>query len=83
LIHDAQYTPDEFKHKAHWGHCTIGYAVAVATQAKVKSLALFHHDPSHSDDELQALHREASEAGSRCGLQVIGAREGVSINLTK
>jgi len=52
LIHDAQYTTDELKEKRGWGHSSWEQAVEVAKQAKVKRLALFHHDPEHSDDFL-------------------------------
>ena len=37
LIHDAQYTPEEFAVKSHWGHCTVDYAVHVAREAGVPS----------------------------------------------
>ena len=57
LIHDAQYTQPEFKVKATWGHCTIDYAVWLATEAGAKRLALFHHDPARRDDDLDALLR--------------------------
>ena len=50
LIHDAQYTAGEFADKAHWGHCTVDYAVQVAVEAGARRLALFHHDPEHDDD---------------------------------
>jgi hypothetical protein len=59
LIHDAQYTPDEFAAKAHWGHCTVDYAVHVAREAGVRRLALFHHDPDHDDETLDRLLDEA------------------------
>ena len=36
VIHDAQYTPDEFARKSTWGHCTVEYAVRVAHQAGAK-----------------------------------------------
>ena len=59
LIHDAQYTPSEFAEKAHWGHCTIEYAVKVAREAGRQRLVLFHHDPSHGDDLVDRLLAEA------------------------
>ena len=39
LIHDAQYTQAEFREKAHWGHCTIEYALLVAKEAGAHRLA--------------------------------------------
>ena len=41
LIHDAQYTPAEFAEKAHWGHCTVDYAVKVAQQAGRQTTGAF------------------------------------------
>ena len=55
LIHDAQYTPEEFEAKRDWGHCTVDYAVHVAAQSGAKRLALFHHDPSHDDPMIDCL----------------------------
>lgn len=81
LIHDAQYTPPEFKSKATWGHCTIEYAVWLAAQAGVKQLALFHHDPSRRDDDLDGLLRCAAEGGARRGVDVIAASEGLVLEL--
>ena len=54
LIHDAVHA-EEFAFKSHWGHCTIDYALHVAREAGVRRLALFHHDPSHSDDDIDRL----------------------------
>jgi phosphoribosyl 1,2-cyclic phosphodiesterase len=55
LIHDAQYTDDEFANHSDWGHSTLAYAVRVGAEAGVKRLHLFHHDPSHSDRDLERL----------------------------
>jgi phosphoribosyl 1,2-cyclic phosphodiesterase len=82
LIHDAQYTPEEFARKADWGHCTMDYAVLVAREAGARRLCLFHHDPSHGDDELDRLHDELrSRAGDSGPAEIIGAREGLQIQL--
>ena len=81
LIHDAQYTRSEFEHKAHWGHCTIDYAVTVARQAGARKLVLFHHDPSHGDDELDELLVEARAFAGITGPEVIAAYEGLQLTL--
>lgn len=81
LIHDAQYTPEEFAEKAHWGHATVGYAIAVARQAGVKTLVLFHHDPSHDDDALDLIGAEAERLAGPDGLEVIMAYEGLNLSL--
>lgn len=81
LIHDSQYTPDEFTQKAHWGHCTVDYAVHVAKEAAVKRLALFHHDPAHNDDIVDDLLAGARKAAGGSLQEVIAAAEGVTVVL--
>ncbi len=79
LIHDAQYTPAEFAQRRDWGHCTVEYAVWLAATAGVHRLALFHHDPSHADDQLDLLTEQAREIGREAGVEVFAAREGMTV----
>jgi phosphoribosyl 1,2-cyclic phosphodiesterase len=81
LIHDAQYTAEEFPAKATWGHCTIDYAVHVAAEAGAKRLALFHHDPAHDDETLDGLAAAAATAGEAHGVEVLAAYEGLTLAL--
>jgi phosphoribosyl 1,2-cyclic phosphodiesterase len=81
LIHDAQYTPEGFERKSTWGHCTFEYAVEVAAAGGAKRLALFHHDPSHDDEELDRIERCAVELGDAHGIEVFAARERMSVSL--
>lgn len=66
LIHDAQYTHAEYVNPAMsrqgWGHSTPEMAVLVAQAAGVKRLALFHHEPTHDDEIVEAMGRQAQEA---------------------
>jgi len=59
LVHDAQYSTEEYKTHAGFGHSTYEEALALAEQAGVKELAFFHHDPVHSDTDIDALIEEA------------------------
>ena len=78
LIHDAQYTVPEFKAKSTWGHCTIEYAIHVAKEAGARQLALFHHCPSHGDDSLDTILRDARELSARInGPEVFAAADGL------
>lgn len=79
LIHDAQYTSQEYVTgpKQGWGHSTPEMAIAIAQAAKVKKLVLFHHDPSHDDDTLAEIERKAQEAFPN----TILAYEGLTIKL--
>jgi ribonuclease BN (tRNA processing enzyme) len=80
LIHDAQYWPKEWDQKRTWGHCSVDYAVGVAANSGAKRLALFHHDPSHADGEVDAiLSRARKHAGSRVS-EVIAAHEDLTIS---
>jgi ribonuclease BN (tRNA processing enzyme) len=62
LIHDAQYTPEEYLQKKGWGHSSWQDAVDVARDAQVKRLVLFHHDPGHSDDVMRGILDQAQAA---------------------
>jgi len=77
VIHDAQYTAAELADKRDFGHSTMGYAVGLAEAAGARRLALFHHDPARTDDELDAVVC-AAEASS---VEVCAAAEGMVIDL--
>jgi ribonuclease BN (tRNA processing enzyme) len=82
LLHDAQYTDKEFAQVPHWGHSTADYAVHVAVESGVKRLALFHHDPSHSDDQIDSMLAGARDlASSAPRLEVDAAAEGTTVVL--
>jgi phosphoribosyl 1,2-cyclic phosphodiesterase len=79
LIHDAQYTADEFAAKSTWGHCMVDYAVWLAGHSGAKRLVLFHHDPSRDDEQIDELAAAAAVCGEAKGLDVVAAREGATI----
>jgi ribonuclease BN (tRNA processing enzyme) len=58
LLHDAQYSVQEYKGKIGWGHSSMEDAALFASMAGVKHLLLAHHDPSHTDDHLNEMYRE-------------------------
>ena len=55
IIHDAQYTQEEYCGKVGWGHSAIEYATDVALAAGAARLALFHHDPGHDDQTMKGI----------------------------
>lgn len=55
LIHDAQYTCEEYDTRVGWGHCTPELAARFAEEVAAKRLLFFHHDPTRDDDSLQAV----------------------------
>lgn len=81
VIHDAQYTPGELAERSDWGHCTVDYAVWVAREGGAKRLALFHHDPGHSDQEVDRLLEWGRCLGANLGIEVLAAAEGMTLGL--
>jgi ribonuclease BN (tRNA processing enzyme) len=55
LLHDAQYTSEEYKERIGWGHSSIDDAMEFASLTGVKHLLLTHHDPSRSDGALKKI----------------------------
>jgi phosphoribosyl 1,2-cyclic phosphodiesterase len=77
LIHDGQYTEEEYMQHKGWGHSTWQQAVEVAIKANVKQLIITHHDPDHDDDFLDALEREARQIFPNCTF----AKEGMEVQV--
>ncbi len=65
LLHDSQYTDEEYRGRLGWGHSSVTHAAAFARAAGVRQLAMFHHDPMRSDHELEALYDQV--AAGRAG----------------
>ncbi len=72
LIHDAQYTEEQYKMFAGYGHSTFVAACDAAQQAKAQKLVLFHHNPAHSDAELRAIEKKAQALFPNSELAVEG-----------
>ena len=81
LIADAQYTKEEYPDKKGWGHSSVSNVVKIATKSKVKQLAMFHHDPQHSDTALDDLYRKFTPvvAKSKHDMNLFWAREGMTL----
>jgi ribonuclease BN (tRNA processing enzyme) len=83
LIHDAQYTEEEYAGgpagppRKGWGHSTVAEACRLASAAEVKRLALFHHDPTHDD---RFVERTVCEARALFP-NVAAAREGMTVTV--
>ena len=61
LIHDAQYTPEEYIMYMGFGHSSMEQAFQFADLANTRHLVPFHHDPTHSDDQLDKLYEQQLE----------------------
>jgi ribonuclease BN (tRNA processing enzyme) len=83
LIHDAMYTPEECVTHAGWGHSSYVEAVELAREAGVKRLALFHHEPEHTDAAMDVIAGQARTVAAKHGgrVQIVAAAEGLNITL--
>ena len=77
LIHDAQYTADERSSRIGWGHSSLDEAIALAGAAGAAALAPFHHDPTHSDVELDDLFKSLQSSP----VEVVPAAEGLTLSV--
>ena len=80
LIHDTQYTMPEYAEHVGWGHSAIDHTIAFARLARVRRLVTFHHDPSHSDAELDRLLAEAASIGP-LPFELIPGMEGMQFEI--
>jgi ribonuclease BN (tRNA processing enzyme) len=83
LIVDCSYTIQEYPAKQGWGHGTFDGALEMALRVGAKALYCTHHEPTRSDDELEAVFAEALARfeGRLHGLRVVLAREGLEVAL--
>ncbi len=58
LLHDAQYTNEEYSVKKGWGHSSMEDALQFAALTKVQHMFLMHHDPLHSDKQLDEMYAD-------------------------
>ncbi len=86
LVFDAQYSLTEVLDKPDWGHSSAMMGAELARRAGVKRLALFHHDPTSSDEEIlaareqaEAYLRRAHRNGGQC--EVLVAYDGLSLEI--
>jgi ribonuclease BN (tRNA processing enzyme) len=82
LLHDSQYTDEEYAQRVGWGHSAVSHAAAFARAAEVRQLAMFHHDPMRSDRELETLYDQVAEAVRDSQEPPLIAREGLQIALS-
>jgi phosphoribosyl 1,2-cyclic phosphodiesterase len=83
LVHDADYTPEEYPRRRTWGHSTWEQALDLALKAEVRSLGLFHHNQDRYDRDLDRIVAECGRRARRAGskLKCFAVKEGQQINL--
>jgi phosphoribosyl 1,2-cyclic phosphodiesterase len=83
LIADGQFTEDEYASKVGWGHSSIPLLLDVAYEAQVKQLAIFHHDPQHSDKflDLYWIENRSKFLSTYKKMDIFWAREGLTLKI--
>ena len=81
LIHDTQFTTEEYQKHLGWGHSSYDIAIEAALMADVKKLVFFHHDPNATDELLRTMEkRYQNEVKGKSNLEIIMAREGLKLD---
>lgn len=81
LLHDAQYTQEEYDDRVGWGHSSTEDVVTFARRAGSRRLVLFHHDPLHTDEQLERIFARANELRVSGDAEIELAREGMTFEL--
>jgi phosphoribosyl 1,2-cyclic phosphodiesterase len=83
LLHDCQFTENEYRERVGWGHSSVAHAVVFAQKADVGRLVLFHHDPDRSDAGVDRLVDRAQELwNGNGGPPPVAAYEGMTFELS-
>ena len=79
LIHDAQFSPQEYQTRIGWGHSSFAQAIEYARLVGTRHLFLYHHDPSHTDEHIDRLYKLCGCAQQEFPITI--AEEGAVIDL--
>ncbi len=83
LVHDSQWDDEEVKKYPTWGHSSHSQVIELALKANVKTIALFHHDPYHSDEFIDSLVKEAKTKlrKNKSKIKCFAAKEGMILTI--
>lgn len=81
LIGDGQYSDEEYKRCIGWGHTSMSLLADTAADCNVRRLAVFHHDPQHSDQYLDRAGMRLTPFYSEGDnpMSLFWAREGLTL----
>ncbi|HOD35712.1 MAG TPA: MBL fold metallo-hydrolase [Syntrophales bacterium] len=83
LMHDAEYTEEEYATYKGWGHSTWQSALELAVRAEVRKLGLFHHNQDRTDKEIDEIVDSCRKAASARGarMEIFAVRRDMTFNL--
>jgi phosphoribosyl 1,2-cyclic phosphodiesterase len=79
VIYDTHFLPEEYKRFPHYGHSTPDQALEICAESGVRRLVLYHHAPSHSDDQMDEVAATYQRLGERVGIEVVTSFEGLTL----
>jgi phosphoribosyl 1,2-cyclic phosphodiesterase len=79
VVYDTHFLPDEYKRFPHYGHSTPDQALDVCVEASVRRLVLYHHAPSHGDDQMDQIAAQYLAKGATMGVEVLTSFEGMTL----
>jgi phosphoribosyl 1,2-cyclic phosphodiesterase len=77
LVHDAQYTDEEYSKHIGWGHASFNHAVKTAADGGVKKLVFYHHEPAHTDAQLKEIEKKYRK--NKTGIEILMSKEGMVV----
>ncbi len=79
VVYDTHFLPDEYSKFPHYGHSTPDQALEICVEAKARRLVLYHHAPSHSDDQMDQVAARYLAKGAALGIEVLTSFEGMTL----
>lgn len=79
VVYDTHFLPDEYARFPHYGHSTPDQALEVCADAGVRRLVLYHHAPSHTDDQMDQIAATYRAKGAAAGIEVLTSFEGMTV----
>jgi phosphoribosyl 1,2-cyclic phosphodiesterase len=79
VVYDTHFTEDEYRRFPHYGHSTPDQALEICAAARVRRLVLYHHAPSHGDEQMDRIAAEYLRKGAGVGIEVLTSFEGMSL----
>jgi len=79
VVYDTHFLPDEYAKFPHYGHSTPDQAIEICAVAQARRLVLYHHAPSHGDDQMDRIAAEYLKQGAKHNLEVLTSFEGMTL----
>jgi phosphoribosyl 1,2-cyclic phosphodiesterase len=79
VVYDTHFLPDEYARFPHYGHSTPDQALEVCAEAGVRRLVLYHHAPSHNDEQMDQVAATYLARGAAIGVDVLTSFEGMTL----